>query len=76
MPGITSFPRVVRDPVEQFGELLICEPERRHLAEYLTGGDGRRAQDRAGDQQQVRHDHGSVVPEPLPHRGELGRKPS
>ena len=37
MPGITSFPRVVRDAVEQFGDLFICEPERRHFAEYLTG---------------------------------------
>jgi hypothetical protein len=37
MPGITSFPRVVRDGVEQFGDLFICEPERRHFAEYLTG---------------------------------------
>lgn len=37
MPGITSFPRVVRDAVEQFGDLFVCEPERRHFAEYLTG---------------------------------------
>ena len=37
MPGITSFPRVVRDAVEEFGDLFICEPERRHFAEYLTG---------------------------------------
>ena len=37
MPGITSFPCVVRDAVEQFGDLFVCEPERRHFAEYLTG---------------------------------------
>ena len=37
MPGITSFPRVVRDAVDEFSDLFICEPERRHFAEYLTG---------------------------------------
>jgi hypothetical protein len=37
MPGITSFPCVVRDAVEEFCDLFICEPERRHFAEYLTG---------------------------------------
>lgn len=37
MPGITSFPRVVRSAVEEFGDLFVCEPERRHFAEYLTG---------------------------------------
>lgn len=37
MPGITSFPLVVRKAVEQFGDLFVCEPERRHFAEYLTG---------------------------------------
>jgi hypothetical protein len=37
MPGITSFPQVVREAVEEFGDLFICEPERRHFAEYLTG---------------------------------------
>ncbi len=37
MPGITEFPRVVREAVDDFGDLFICEPERRHFAEYLTG---------------------------------------
>ena len=37
MPGITSFPRVVMAAVEEFGDLFVCEPERRHFAEYLTG---------------------------------------
>jgi len=37
MPGITSFPRVVQSAVEEFGDLFVCEPERRHFAEYLTG---------------------------------------
>jgi len=37
MPGITSFPHVVAAAVEEFGDLFVCEPERRHLAEYLTG---------------------------------------
>jgi hypothetical protein len=37
MPGITSFPFVVREAVDEFGNLFVCEPERRHFAEYLTG---------------------------------------
>jgi hypothetical protein len=37
MPGITSFPQVVREAVEEFGDIFVCEPERRHFAEYLTG---------------------------------------
>ena len=37
MPGITSFPHVVRIAMEEFGDLFVCEPERRHFAEYLTG---------------------------------------
>jgi hypothetical protein len=37
MPGITEFPRVVREAVDDFGDLFICQPERRHFAEYLTG---------------------------------------
>jgi hypothetical protein len=37
MPGITSFPRVVRQAVDEFGDVFLCEPERRHFAEYLTG---------------------------------------
>lgn len=37
MPGIVEFPKVVRDALEQFGDLFACEPQRRHLAEYLTG---------------------------------------
>jgi hypothetical protein len=37
MPGIVEFPRIVQDAVTEFGDLFICEPERRHLAEYLTG---------------------------------------
>ena len=37
MPGITSFPSVVTAAVEEFGGHFVCEPERRHFAEYLTG---------------------------------------
>lgn len=37
MPGIIEIPQVVRDAVDEFGSLFICEPERRHFAEYLTG---------------------------------------
>lgn len=37
MPAIVEFPRVVHDVVERFGHLLPNEPQRRHLAEYLTG---------------------------------------
>ena len=37
MPGIVEFPKVVRDAVEEFGDLFASEPQRRHFAEYLTG---------------------------------------
>ena len=37
MPAIVEFPCVVRDVVEHFAHLLPNEPQRRHLAEYLTG---------------------------------------
>jgi hypothetical protein len=37
MPAIVEFPKVVQDAVRDFGDLFSCEPQRRHLAEYLTG---------------------------------------
>jgi hypothetical protein len=37
MPGIVEFPQVVREAVDQLGDLFRCEPQRRHFAEYLTG---------------------------------------
>jgi hypothetical protein len=37
MPGIVEPPRVIRDAVDEFGDLFVCEPQRRHFAEYLTG---------------------------------------
>jgi hypothetical protein len=37
MPGIIEFPQVVREAMEQFGDLFANEPQRRHFAEYLTG---------------------------------------
>jgi len=37
MPAIIEFPTIVQQAVEQFGDLFANEPERRHLAEYLTG---------------------------------------
>lgn len=37
MPGIIEYPQVVQDAVNTFGDLFVCEPERRHFAEYLTG---------------------------------------
>jgi hypothetical protein len=37
MPAIIEFPSVVRQAVERFGDLFLCDPQRRHLAEYLTG---------------------------------------
>ena len=37
MAAIVEFPRVVQDVVEQLAHLLPNEPQRRHLAEYLTG---------------------------------------
>src|SRR5438105_1464854 len=37
MPGIVEFPQIVQDALQQFGDLLANEPQRCHLAEYLTG---------------------------------------
>jgi hypothetical protein len=37
MPGIVQPPQVVRDAVNELGDLFVNEPERRHFAEYLTG---------------------------------------
>jgi len=36
MPAIVEFPQVVREAVEELGDLLSDEPQRRHFAEYLT----------------------------------------
>jgi hypothetical protein len=37
MPAIVEFPLVVREALDEFGDLFGCEPRRRHFAEYLTG---------------------------------------
>jgi hypothetical protein len=37
MPAIVEFPQVVREAVDEFSDLFACQPQRRHLAEYLTG---------------------------------------
>ena len=37
MLGIIEFPTIVQQGVQEFGEVFTNEPERRHLAEYLTG---------------------------------------
>jgi hypothetical protein len=37
MPAIAELPQAVREAVNEFGDLLSCEPQRRHFAEYLTG---------------------------------------
>ena len=37
MPGIVEFPQVVTAAVPHFRDLFVCEPQRRHFAEYLTG---------------------------------------
>jgi len=37
MAGIIDFPTVVQEALQQFGDLLPNEPQRRHFAEYLTG---------------------------------------
>src|SRR6266481_4863327 len=37
MAGIVDFPTVVHEALQQFGDLLPNEPQRRHFAEYLTG---------------------------------------
>lgn len=37
MPPMVNFPTVVQDALDIFGDLFANEPERRHVAEYLTG---------------------------------------
>lgn len=37
MPAIVEFPQVVREAMDEFGDLFACEPQRRHFGEYLTG---------------------------------------
>ena len=37
MAGIVEFPQVVQRALQEFGDLLPNEPQRRHFAEYLTG---------------------------------------
>ena len=37
MPAIIEYPQVVREAMDEFGDLFSCEPQRRHFAEYLTG---------------------------------------
>ena len=37
MPAIVEYPQVVREAVNEFGDLFRCERQRRHFAEYLTG---------------------------------------
>jgi hypothetical protein len=37
MPAIIRHPSIVEQAVEQFGDVFANSPERRHLAEYLTG---------------------------------------
>jgi hypothetical protein len=37
MPAIVEFPRVVAEATDYFADLLPNQPQRQHLAEYLTG---------------------------------------
>jgi len=37
MPGIVAFPPVVQEALQTYGDLFANEPQRRHVAEYLTG---------------------------------------
>src|SRR3989337_2979778 len=37
MPAIVDFPEVIKNALPEFADLFHGEPQRRHLAEYLTG---------------------------------------
>lgn len=37
MPVIVDYPTVVTNALQEFGPLIVNEPERKHFAEYLTG---------------------------------------
>ena len=73
MPGIVEFPQVVQDAVAQYGDLFANECQRRHFAEYLTGLMVAERKTVLGNQPRVRPDHRSVLPQPVPHRGRVGR---
>jgi len=65
MPAIVEFPQVVREAVDEFGDLFCCEPQRRHFAEYLTGL-------MVAANKTVTGINSEVVPEPFHHRGSVG----
>ena len=37
MPAILEIPRIISEALPYFDDLLANEPQRQHLAEYLTG---------------------------------------
>ena len=37
MPAIVEIPRIIAEAVPYFADLFANEPQRQHLAEYLTG---------------------------------------
>ena len=37
MPAVVEFPTIVKEALEEFGDVFANEPERTHFAEYLTG---------------------------------------
>ena len=37
MPAIIDFPKVIKDALPQFADCFSCDPQRKHLLEYLTG---------------------------------------
>ena len=73
MPAIVEFPTVVHEALAQFGDLFANECQRRHFAEYLTGLFVAERKTVLGIHDEFAQHHRPVLPQPLPHRGRLGR---
>ena len=74
MPGIIEFPKLVQDALAQYGDLFANECQRRHFAEYLTGLFVAERKTVLGIHDEFARDHRPVLPQPLPHRGRVGRR--
>ena len=71
MPAIVEFPQVVRDAVDEFGDLFLraAAAAFRGVSHRIDGGG---KQNRHGHQRRVRGYHRPVVSEPFYHGGRVG----
>jgi len=64
MPAIVEIPQVIEESLDQFADLFANQPQRRHLAEYLTGLMVASNKTVSGIQ--------PIVSQPVSHRSRLG----